>query len=288
MPALLILIITFTGLAEGIFIKKYTSKHSVGGFIFTALICFFSMMVFVISDTDGFNFPSEIWIYGIIAGILYCSSSFLTFVALGCGSFALSMLILSYSLVLSIGYGLIFLNEPATVFTYIGLALMMISLYFTNATKKREDVEKGFSLKWLVCISLSVIGSGMFSVVRRMQQIKFDNNCNNEFMIVALGFSTVTLLVIGLIRNGKNLGYILRYGTIWTLGAGASNGVSNALSMLLLTMMPISIASPVQAGVRVVVSFIISIVIFKEKFEKLQVVGVALGAVALVLLNIKI
>ncbi len=75
MSALLILITTFTSLAEGIFIKKYNSKHYVCGFIFTALISLFSMMVFVISDKDGFNFSPRLWLYGIIAGILYCSMS---------------------------------------------------------------------------------------------------------------------------------------------------------------------------------------------------------------------
>ena len=286
MPALLILTITLTSLFEGIFIKKYNSKHKVGGFIFTALICFFSMMVFVISDTDGFNFPSEIWLYGIIAGILYCSASFLTYVALGCGSFAMSMLILSYSIVFSIIYGLFFLNEPATPLTYVGLALIMISLFLTKFENNSEKTN--FSLKWLICIGLSVFGSGMFSVITRAQQFKFNNSYNNEFMIVALGFSTTMLLVIGLIKDGKHFGYILRYGVPWTLGAGASNGITNILAMFLYTLMPISIASPVQAGVKVIISFAISVILFKERFSILQWIGVALGAVALVLLNIKL
>ena len=150
MPALLILATTLLGLAEGIFIKRYNSKHTKGGFIFTAMICFFSMTVFVVSDTGGFNIPPTLWIYAIIAGILYCSASFLTFVALGCGSFAMSMLILSYSLVFSIGYGLIFLDEPATLFTYIGLALIMVSLYLTKTKKKVSATEeKKISAKWV-------------------------------------------------------------------------------------------------------------------------------------------
>lgn len=289
MPALLILATTFLGLAEGIFIKRYNSKHDKGGFIFTAMICFFSMTVFVVSDTNGFNIPPTLWIYAIIAGILYCSASFLTYVALGCGSFAMSMLILSYALVFSIGYGLFFLNEPATVFTYIGLALIMVSLYLTKTKKKSlATEEKKISAKWVICIGLSVLGSGMFSVICRMQQVVFNNSCTNEFMVIALGFSTVVLLIIGLIKDGKDLGYVMKYGAVWTALAGCSNGINNALSMLLHTMMPISLSSPIKAGVKVVISFIISIVIFKEKFEKRQIVGVALGAAALVLLNLKL
>ena len=288
MPALLILIIAFTSLAEGVFIKKYNSKHTAGGFIFTSLVCFFSMATFVVSDTDGVEFPPQIWIYGIVAGVLYCSASFLTYVALGCGSFAMSMLILSYSLVFSIGYGLFFCNEPTTVFTYPGLALMMLSLYLTRARNQGENSGKSFSVKWLICIVISFVGCGMFSVVSRMQQIALNNACNNEFMIIALGFSALTLLTIGLIKDGKDLFCILRHGSLFALGAGCSNGITNALLMLIYTMVPISIVAPVTSGVKVVISFIISILLFKERFAKRQVVGVALGAVALVLLNLKI
>jgi len=288
MAAFLILVVTCLSLAEGILIKKYNTKHGKGGFLFTGMIGFFSMLVFVCSDRNGFHAPSALWAYALIAGTLYCSASFLTYVALGCGSFAMSMLILSYSLVFSIGYGLFFLNEAATIFTYLGLALIMISLYLTKSGKKdAAEEKKKISLKWVICISLSVIGSGTFGVLCRVQQIVFDNSCTNEFMIIALGFSTSVLLLIGLIKDGKDLGYVLKYGAIWTALAGCANGINNSLSMLINTMMPISIASPVKASVKILISFLVSVFLFREKFEKRQVVGVVLGTVALVLLNLK-
>ena len=285
MSVLLILAITFAGLAEGVFIKKYNSKHMVGGFLFTSLISLFSMMVFVLTDKNGFCFPSLIWLYGMIAGVLYCGASFLTYMALESGSFGISMLILSYSLIFPIGYGLFFLNETATIFTYIGIILVMSSLYFTCDTK--DGHKNFFSIKWMICIILSVIGSGMFSVVTRMQQIVFNNLYDNEFMIVSLGFSALILFVAGIIKDGKKIKYILRYGAPWAFGAGSCNGTVNTLTLLLYTMMPISIAVPIQAGARVIVSFVLSIILFSEKFSVKQWIGAVLGAVALVLLNIK-
>lgn len=111
MAALLILVSTVTHLAESLFIKHYNTKHSKGGFLFTAFVSFFSMLFFLLTDRGGFQVPRELWIYAIAAGVLYCSASFLTYVALQIGSYAMSMLILSYSIVLSIGYGIIFLKE---------------------------------------------------------------------------------------------------------------------------------------------------------------------------------
>jgi len=284
MAALLILLSNCANLAEGVFIKKYNSRHQKGGFLFTALISLFAMVFFLITDTGGLQFPPELFLYGIISGILYCSASFLTYVALGCGSFALSMLILSYSLVFSIGYGLIFLKETATVFTWLGLGIMLISLYLTRADKKEGSIR--ITPKWLICIGLSVIGSGMFAVVSRMQQIRFQDANTNEFMILSLGLSAAILLLLGILKDGKDLKYILKYGSGYAISAGLLNGACNLLGLIVNTMIPLSIAAPSKAGTKIILSFLMSRLIFKEKFLPRQVIGVMLGAAALVLLNL--
>ena len=47
LPYLLILIRSGVGLFEGIFIKRYNTKHGKGGFLFTAIVALFSMAFFV-------------------------------------------------------------------------------------------------------------------------------------------------------------------------------------------------------------------------------------------------
>ena len=285
MAWILILISSGTGLVEGVLIKKYNAKHQKGGFIFTALVSLFSMLFFVLTDRGGFYFPLGIFPYGLIAGVMFCMASFLTYVALGCGSFTVSMLILSYSNVFSIVYGLVFLKEKASAFMYIGLALIMISLFLTRGEYK-EGENKKVSVKWLICILLSFVGSGMFGVLMRMQQIAFANTCTNEFMIITLGFSALVLLVIGIIKDGRELSYILRHGTLYAVASGVSNGATNMMGLAINMMMAISISSPIRAGVKLIFSFVLSKVIFKEKFLVRQLIGVAIGGVALVLLNL--
>lgn len=286
LAALLIVASCATSLVEGILIKKYNAKHDKGGFIFTAMVSLFSMLFFVITDTGGFDFRLEMLPYGIVSGILYCVASLLTFIALGCGPFAISMLILSYSGVFSIGYGLFFLKESVTPFKIAGIILILVSI-FLNRTKKKEE-EKRASLKWLICIGVSAVGNGMFGVVQRMQQIRFENKVTNEFMIVTLGFSAITLFVIGLIKDGKDAPYILKNGAPYSSVAGVSNGLTNFLSLAINMLIAISIAAPIKSGAKIIFTFIVSKVLFKEKFLKRQVAAVLVGAVALVLLNIKI
>lgn len=285
MSALLIFMSNATHLAESIFIKHYNARHKRGGFVFTALVSFFSMLFFLVTDQNGFYVPSGLWVYAIIAGFLYCTASFLTYVALQVGSYAMTMLIISYSIVFSIGYGLFFLGEGATVFTAIGLGLVLLSLYLVRASRQ-EDQKKGFSIVWLICVAIAAVGNGMFGVVQRMQQIQFDNTCSNEFMVISLCISTVALMIVGLIKDRKDFGYVLRHGLLWTAGAGLSNGATNAMVVYLYTLMPISLSSPIRVGVKVVMSFLVSVLLFRERFQMRQIVGVAVGAVALVFLNL--
>ena len=284
MAAILILLSGCTGLVEGILIKKYNAKHKKGGFLFTGLVSLFSMLFFLLTDRGGLCFAPEIFPYALISGVLFCSASFLTYLALGCGSFTISMLILSYSGVFSIVYGLAVLGETASAFTYCGFAAIMVSLFLTRGAGDRE--KKGTSLRWAIYILLSFVGSGMFGVVMRMQQIAFDNAYTNEYMIVTLGFSALVLLTVGLIRDGKDTWYILRHGGIYAACSGISNGATNLMGLWINTMMPISLSSPIRAGVKVILSFLLSKVIFKEHFLIRQAVGVAVGALALVLLNL--
>lgn len=287
MGYLLIAVETVTGLLEGILIKKYNEKHSDGGFVFTALLSFFSMLFFAgkaLVTGAGFNFDVALLPYALLGGALYCGASLLTYLALQYGSFAISMLILSYSLAFPILYGLFFLNEVATVFTYIGLAIIAVSLFLVRQPSSGE--EKKFSFKWLVCISISVLGSGLFSVITKVQQVEFENAYDNEFMIISLAFSALFLFVVGIIKDGKKSLNVFKTGLPYAGLAGLSNGATNTLGLLVYLLLPLSISSPTAAATKSIVSFAVSYFIFKERFLKRQVVGVILGAVAIVFLNL--
>ncbi len=285
-----------THLVESTLIKVYNRKHDKGGFIFTAIVSLFSMLFFVgkdlLTDPTGFNFTLEILPLAIVGGILYCVASLLTYLALQIGPFVISMLLISYSLVFTTVYGIIFLNEEATVFTYIGFAIIAISLFLVRGDSKNED--KKFSLKWLIYILISVAGAGMLGVVQRINQLnaaaKYGdasmNMFDNEFMIICLAISAVTLFTVGFIKDGKDCLYILKNGTPYALTAGLSNGATNMLTLLTNSFIDISISGPTRAGVKTVLSFLVSRFIFKENFLPRQIIGVILGGIAVIFLNI--
>jgi len=285
MGYLLILLKTVANMSEGILIKKYNAKHAAGGMFFTGILSAFAMAFFAISDRNGFNFPVKMIPYAIVYGLIYCISYFLTFVALSCGSFTMSMLICSYSLVFPIVYGIIKLRDPISVFTYIGFGLLMFSLFLVRGPKVEKD-KKQFSMKWLISIIIVTVGNGLLAIIQKVQQLEFNNECNNEFMMIALAVSAGALLIGGAIKDRKDLKEIIRYGIPYAGSAGVANGLNNLLGIFVNNILPLSIVSPVSSGVKIVMSFLTSRILFKETYMKRQVIGVAVGAAALIFLNL--
>ena len=273
---------------EGILIKKRNSAYDKEGFCFTAIVSFFSMLFFVGKNliTNGciLSLSAELLPYALLGGLCYASASFLTYIALGCGSFTLSMLILSYGGLFSIGYGLFFLKEQISYYAIAGIVAILISLFLTRPAKQEGD-EKKITLKWLVCIGISFVGSGMLGVLMRVQQIRFEATLDNDFMIIVLLLSSLLLFIAGAARNKGELGAAIRAGGIWAALAGLSNGLTNGLSLVVTTMLPITLVSPIKAGSKIFLSFLVSLFLFRERFSKRQLVGVAIGTAALILLQ---
>ncbi len=288
MHYLLIVLASCTSLAEGVIIKKYNGKYNSGSFIFTAMISFFSMSFFLLSDliTDPqkLTIPAELLPYALIAGVWYCAATILTYIALQIGSFVISLLIVSYSIVFTTAYGIIFLDEPTTVFTWLGFALIAVSLFLLRG--KSDGEKKKFSFTWLICIGISCVGNGAFAIISRMQQIRFDNSVTNEFMVIALTLSAVTLGVFGIVKEKKQAWTSFKTCLPYAIGAGMSNGMTNMMALVVNTLIPISIAAPMRSAVKNILSMGVSMAIFKEKFLTRQIIGVVLGAAAVVFLNL--
>ena len=279
---------TAFGLVESTAIKKYNTKYDGGGFLFTAMVSFFSMLFFLlrylITDSEKGDFTLRILPYAFIAGVFYCTASFLTYIALQIGPFAISILILSYGIVITSLYGILFLNEKISYLGCIGFGLIIISLFLLRGRDDNES--KSFSYKWLICIALSVFCSSGFSIVTKMQQVTFSDSVNNEFKIISLAVSATILLIVGAFNTKGGMKRILKTGAPYSFMAGMSNGANNMLGMLINTMVPLSISSPTRSVMKTLLTFAVAYFVIRERFLPRQLIGVLLSTVAVIIINV--
>ncbi len=269
---------------EVIVVKSYGDKKKNGGEFFNAIICFFSMLFFIITDKDGFYFPLPLFIYGLLSCLGYAAGFYFTYLALSCGSYANTKMVSSLGTVLAVLYGTFYLGESSNVITWLAVALIVLAIFMMNSGKKIDGESAcGFSFKWLTYVLLSVAGNFVITVVKREQQLYFGGACDNEFLIISLFGAFLFLFVYGLFVDRKRLGVALKSGLLHGALAGVCNGVSNLLSIITLLYVPISLLSPINAGGGLLLAFFVSLLLYKEKFTKKQMLSVFIGVLALVL-----
>lgn len=267
---------------QNIIKKPYTQKTSGKGVCFFSLLSSLAAMMFFVIISNGFEWNKGLILYSVGFALSYVVFTVFSLAAVVYGSLSLTTLILSYSLMLPTIYGLIFLDEPIGLGFFSGLILLIISLFLIN--QKNTDIS--FTAKWIICVFLAFVGNGMCSVVQKAQQMAFNGDYKNEFMILALMIVVLLLSVVVFVKERKEIKRFAASGWHMALGAGIANGVVNLFVMILSGIMPVSLMFPLVSAGGIVVTYIVSRFFYKEKLTRKQFVGFVLGIISVVFFNI--
>jgi len=279
--ALLMLVILLVS-GQSVASKQYNvSVEKPKAFIYAGTSAFFAMVFFAVSAGFRLEYSPDYLPYSLGFGISYAASTIGMFYSLRWGSMAVAGLAGSYSLLVPAFYGIFALNEKMSVPGIFGLVLLVISVLLICDTKGKIK----FSLKWAVALAVVFFGNGMCSAVQKMQQLACQGAYKNEFMIVALAMVVVICGIMALV-NRENPRE--RAGICLGLGAvqGTMNGMSNLLVMMLTGMMAGTILYPSISAGQIVVTFVLALAVYKEKFTPRQLIGYIFGTVSVILLNI--
>ena len=285
MTYLLLFATAGTVAVQNVLKQKFNAKCRGGVFLFSGLVSLFAMALFIAVNREWY-YEAKLLIPSAGFAISYAAATVFAVLAIKYGSLALSSLIISCSLLIPAFYGMIALDEPVRITMVIGLCLLIAALILTNYRKEKS--RGGNVLKWAVCVTIAAVGNGMCSVVQKAKQVYYGDAGNNTFMIVALGMVTVIMIVIALLYKDEReiAGQVLRRGTVFALACGLANGITNMLVIYLNPILSASIIFPVISGGSLVLVFIYSLLVEKERFSKAQYAGFAIGVASIVLLNL--
>ena len=298
MGNVLLLITAIVGISiQQISQKAYNKKVGGGAFIFSAASALVAMLVFLIASKGELSFQMEVVGYSVLFAVGYCMALAFSFLAIANGSLSLTSLVLQFSLIIPTFYGILFLQEETDFFLFAGIALLVASIVLVNIpvgekkeknaeTEKTEKNQNKTTWKWALFALLMFIGNGGCSTVQKMQQTHFNGLYKSEFMIVALVITTVALVVISLFTERKEMLPALKKGVGYYAVYGVANGISNLIVLLLATKMSSSIVYPVLSAGGIVITSFVSVFVYKEKMNLFQKIGLILGVLAIVALNI--
>ena len=282
MDSIILIFIIIGCTLQSVVKKMYNKRVSGGAFTFSAGSSAIALVFFLITSGGKLNFTSDFIPYSIGFAVTFSAATVFSFLAIVEGSLALTSLVTSYSLLIPTVYGLIALHEPIDFKLILGILLLMVSLLLINIESKGE--KKKLTWKWAIYVLLAFVGNGGCSLVQKVQQIQFEGQYKNEFMIVAYGISVVALLASAIFYDKKVL-YYLKTGWYCWVANGAFNGLVNLLVMVLAMTMAASVMFPLISAGGIVATFFVSLLVYKERFSVAQTIGLLLGIGSVVLLN---
>lgn len=281
--ALILLVIVVSITVQQITKKIYNQKNSSGTMSFSAASCVAAMAVFLVTANGKLEMSTSYLGHSVLFALSYSTTIITMMMALANGPMSLTCLISSFSLIIPTIFGILVLNEPVSPTLLVGLGLLVVALILINLEGKGE---KKITVKWLVLMVLCFFGNGTCSTVQKMQQIHFEGQYKSEFMIVALIISAVAIGIFALFTEKKQVLPNLKAGFWLYLICGIANGLANFLVVFLSLRVAASVMFPVISAGGIVLAFLISLFVYKEKLSKWQILGSALGLVSVIFLNL--
>ena len=279
---LLLLCAPFVCCCQSVFQKQYTTKHERPNVIlFSALTSLIALCFFFLTSGFELTFDVKLLPYSLGFAVCYASAWVGTVLAVQYGSMAISSLIVSFSLVFPTVYG-IMLGEAVTPAIIIGAALLFAAMLLVNLKPGKKET---FSVKWFVCVMVAFLGNGVCSICSNMQKRTLGDAYTHEFMIIALA-AAFLLLMSYVFMTSKNVVKELKICLPYAAGNGIANAIVNFLILTIIGNIPNTVLYPTNSALNMILMFLLSFIVYKERFSKMQYVGYALGVVSIVLLNI--
>lgn len=258
--------------------------------LYSLLVCASAFIGWIGLFLTDPSFDVNVIPYSVGFGLSYAICQFGNINALRTGPVALTTLMLNLSLIVTVIWGFIFWDAKFSLLAVVGLVLVAISFWLCLSAKKESDkgAEKKVSLKWFLYAALAFAGNAGCTIIQKTQQMKFNGQHGKIMMVFAILFSVVFSLIVYLKSDKSDSKAIVKSSAVaLPIGAGLFNVFLN-LFVIFLATSPISpsIIYPVIAVGALSVSSIFTFAVFKEKLHWWQWIGIAVGAVAVVLLSI--
>ena len=241
-----------------------------------------------IANGGMLHFDTTALLWGCVYGVTQALFILFKTAAMNSGPVSVTTLIGNCSLVVSVVVCFILWNEPISLADVIGLLLLLVGLSLT--TYKKSHV--AFTKKWAVLSFLFlVLGAGVGITFKAFGKSGGTAH-TSDMMIVAAFVMLISYTAICLFTGGfasKSNKYTKkekRLFIILALVSGLLSCLYNRLNIYLSGALDGVIFFPSFNGGVVVLSTVVSMIIFKEKLSAKQLIGLLLGISGICIIGI--
>lgn len=261
-------------------------------------ILFNAQLFFVIAVILFFLFSKELpsWEGLLLAcSAALCTLMFQVFYALALqnGPVSLSVLIVNFSVLLTSAFSIIVYREHVYLSQVVGVLLLVISMLLSV---KKDENAKGVTVKWLILLFLSLIGTGGGTIFLQVFGRSFSRSPaeDNAFVIIMYAAASAMALLLyaaGALGKGKKrcaYGFWNKYTWLFVALIGVVLGAFQKFYLMGMKYVDGGFLFPTFTGMQSVAMTFSGILIFKDKLSRRQMLGIVVGIACVVMMNLRL
>ena len=286
----LVILVFFSGMIT-VVAKLYNNKNTAlegATGIYNILYPLGVAMTYGVVYFSNFVFETGVLFYSLLYGAFYTLFTIGLTGSIKFGVSSITALVKQTALVGVSIWGFIFFAAPVTVNAVIGVILIIAALCLCLIEKNNAKNTGGKKdLRLPLCLSLIAVGNIGCPVTHKYLLIRYEGDYGYMMLFFALLISTSILILCSLRDTKKNWKRIALSSGCLPVFAGISGAMTGIMQTILLNMdMSTSVIYPTLAVGGLTVTLVFSVFVFKERLRPVQWCGIAVGCVALVMLNI--
>lgn len=213
---------------------------------------------------------------GFVFGLLTSLANFTKLTALGKGPMHITVLITTSSMIIPALSGAILFNESFSIAKVIAIIALIGSIYVSLARSEDKSIKRG----WLLCTVISFFSQGMIGVLQKIHQSSEYKDEQFLFLASAFLFSFAFSAIMGAVQGGG----LQLCGRQYLIAAlcGVCGVIMNYLNLTLSGVIPSQIFFPLVNGGAMILISLVSVLVFREKLVKRQIIGLVGGIISLI------
>lgn len=267
------------------FVKKYSS-HSPDK---NSPIFFFNLVVYGIAallQLSFFGIPN-FTLWTVLPAAAYALSCYFMQLflmkSMAIGSMALSSLFCMYGMLIPTVAGPIFFGESFSIWQGVGILLMVLAIYFSADVKATDS---SFSKKWLVFALLTLFFSGMVGLFEKVHQTGPDKADIHSFLSFAfIIIALLNAITLPFVRKRETNPPSFKNGLIIAILSGLVAVIYSRINLTLAGALDTMIYYPISNGGAVILTLIVSVLLFREPLRRNHILCIAGGTAAILLLG---
>ena len=273
--ALLILSISSVVLQNGIFnslCKKHlkTNDDIYKFNIFVYAVC---ILIFGILTLNG-SLSLYTVLLGVLFGVVTALSNLYKMLALSKGPMHITLLITTSSMIIPTLSG-VFFGEKFSLFKILLVLILIYFIYLSIGKSKEGKINRS----WGIYCLLAFILIGSIGLIQKIHQTSSHKSEISGFLCVSF---FISLIISGLrVKDKKNFKDKKNLIPLAMICGGCTFGM-NYINLKLSGLLPSQLFFPLVNGSAIILSSLMSMIVFKERLSKKQTVGLVGGIICLI------